>query len=511
MNSRMNLGIVTLLATGLAFTSISAVPRASGQTRRVDRDQRSVRPEREQPVPREQVRPVEELSAAFRRVVRAVSPSVVSIRSTQTFAAPGEQGPAVQPGGPFGRDFFERFFQFRAPGQNLRQQGFGSGVIVSPDGYVLTANHVVGNAQQVTVTLADERTFMAEVVGNDDKTDLAVLRIKGSDLTPAELGNSDELEVGDWVLAVGNPFGLSETVTAGIISAKGRANIGISEYEDFIQTDAAINPGNSGGPLVAMDGRVVGINSAIFSRTGGYMGIGFAIPMGMARGIMDSIIHSGRVVRGWLGVTIQDLTPELASSFKYEGRNGVLVGDVARGSPAERAGLREGDVIVEVNDRPIRSSSQLRNLIAGLPPGARATLRVFRGGNERSVDVQVGELQAQTSLAQNRPQLPSGEASSQLGIHVQNLTRETAEQLGLENARGVLVTAVEPDSLADDLGIRENDVIIAAGDRQIENVDEFRDAMRNADLRTGIRLQLRSDGTRRFVYLRRSGNLSDRP
>jgi serine protease Do len=452
---------------------------------------------------REQLKHARDLSTAFQEVSKAVKPSVVSIQTLRRMGAPARvvPGPRTPSRDPmrdfFGDDFFDRFFGPNVPrGENVIRGG-GTGVIVSEDGYILTNNHVVENMDQVTVTLSDERTFEAEVVGSDPKTDVAVIKIAAKDLAPAELGDSDALNVGEWVLAVGSPFGLSQTVTAGIISAKGRANVGLAEYQDFIQTDAAINPGNSGGPLLDLGGKVVGVNTAIISRSGGYMGVGLAIPINMARHVMDAIINEGKVVRGFLGVIIQDLTPDLAQSFGYDGEHGVLVSEVSEHGPAADAGLKTDDIIIEFDDKPARSMNQLRIDVAATKPGASVELKVFRGGDVRTLDVKIGELESE-SLATGKT-----EPTDDLGMSLQTLTPEAARQLELADTAGVLVTNVEPGGIAERSGLLKYDVIFMVGATPVEDLHGFHAALRDHDLDHGVRLKVKTRGSSRYVFLKR--------
>jgi serine protease Do len=348
------------------------------------------------------------------------------------------------------------------------------------------------------VTLSDDRQFDAKVIGTDAQTDLAVVRIEASNLVPAQLGDSDKLKVGQWVLAMGNPFGLTQTVTAGIISATGRANVGIADYEDFIQTDAAINPGNSGGPLVNLDGEVIGINTAIASRNGGYQGIGFAIPSNMARQIMSAIIDEGHVVRGWLGVVIQALTPELAQSFGYDGTDGVLIGDVTRDGPAASAGIESGDIVLKFGDVEIEDFNQLKNRVAATAPGTKVDVLVWRNGERMTIPVEIGELESPGDLG------GGGGQPQELGVSLRTITPEIAAQLGLdENATGVVVTAVEPGSAAEESGLRRGDVIVTVGSTPIEDLADFSAALRTLDLDAGVRLRVMTDGMQRFVFLKR--------
>jgi len=452
----------------------------------------------------EQLTRAQDLTSAFQNVAKALRPSVVSISSVKRIR------PVVrQPGYQFrewpdefrhffGDDFFDRFFQYRIPEGGFEQRGLGTGVIVREDGYILTNNHVVAGADEVNVTLSDERQLAAEVVGSDEKTDLAVLKVKGERLAPANLGDSDAMEVGEWVLAIGSPFGLEQTVTAGIVSAKGRANVGIADYEDFIQTDAAINPGNSGGPLVNLKGEVVGINTAIASRTGGYMGVGFAIPSNMARTIMENIIDNGRVERGWLGAMIQDLSEDLAESFGFDSTDGVLIGDVVPDGPADKAGLRAGDIVTEFNGKPVRKAAQLRNAVASTDPETKADLVIFRDGKRKTLTVTIGLLESQ---------LVSGRGDHQsaldLGMTVQTLMPEIARQAGFdEDQKGVVVTQVEPGSLAARAGIRPGDLIVSVAGSKIADVSDFREAMKEQDVKRGIRMQVKREGMQRFVFIK---------
>jgi serine protease Do len=453
-----------------------------------------------------QLRNAVDLSKGFQQVATAVRPSVVSISSVKRFKptpipgrppfgdVPGELSPF------FNDDLFNRFFGLpRVPREGFEQHGFGSGVLVTADGYILTNNHVVQGADDVTVRLSDDREFMAEIVGSDVKTDVAVLKIDVKDVVPAQLGNSDDVEVGQWVVAVGSPFGLSETVTAGIISAKGRADVGIADYEDFIQTDAAINPGNSGGPLVNLKGEVIGINTAIASRNGGYMGVGFAIPSNMARDVMESIRKHGHVERGYLGAMIQDLSEDLAHSFGFDSKDGVLVGDVLPGSPAGKAGLKSGDIVLKYNGTAVHSASQLRNAIAATEPTTKRTLEVYRDGRRLTLQVTIGRFDENTATALEQ----DSAAAEELGISVQTLTPELASRLGYDpTEQGVVVTEVQPNSLAARVGIRPQNLIVAVGKRKVTNVRDFREATADADLSRGVRLQVKADGARRYVFLK---------
>ncbi len=453
---------------------------------------------------------IDDLSSAFRQVAQDLRPSVVSIQSVKRIQA-ARGGSGARPQRPdefrrfFGDDSLEKFFDNRNPqggsSRSFAQRGTGTGIIVSEDGYLLTNNHVVRDADEVTARLHDGRTFDAQVVGTDAKTDVAVLRINATGLRAARLGNSDDVEVGDWVLAIGSPFELDQTVTAGIISAKGRANVGITDYENFLQTDAAINPGNSGGPLVNMRGQVVGINTAIASRTGSNNGIGFAIPSNMVRMVKNSIVEHGRVERGRLGALIQDLNEDLASSFSYDSTKGVLVGDVLPDSPATKAGLQAGDIVLTYNGRPATSASQLRNAVAATKPGTQTDLEIFRDGRRRSMKVVVGQLEEEeVTLAANlRREEPAVE---NFGMRVTSLSAEQARRLGFAaGQQGALVTKVEPGTLAAESGIRVGDVIVSVEGRPVVDDTSFQNAVETQDASQGMRIQVKRDGVRRFVFL----------
>jgi serine protease Do len=323
---------------------------------------------------------------SFAAVARRATPSVVNVFTTHHVKV-APFGPPLGSGDPFD-DFFRQFF----PGmpREMEQRSLGSGVIIDSDGFIVTNHHVVANADEIQVKLSDTRSFPAELVGSDPRTDVALIRVSGRNLPLAQLGNSDDLGVGDWVLAIGNPFGLEETVTAGIVSAKERV-IGAGPFDNFIQTDASINPGNSGGPLIDVDGKVVGVNSAIYSRSGGSIGIGFAIPINLAMRVVDQLRSNRRVVRGWLGVAMQDVTPELARSFGLPNEEGALISDIYRGGPAHRAGIRRGDVVVGFNGQPVKNSRELARSAAEIPIGNAVKIDVIREGSRRTFEVVVAE------------------------------------------------------------------------------------------------------------------------
>jgi serine protease Do len=380
----------------------------------------------------------------------------------------------------FNNPFFQPFFgSSRRPPPTLREHGLGSGVIVSPDGYILTNNHVVEKATEIRVVLPDKREFRGKVVGTDPKTDVAVVKIVATGLPTLMLGDSSKIQVGDYALAIGDPFGIGETATMGIVSATGRGNLDIEDYEDFIQTDASINPGNSGGALINARSELIGINTAILAgEGGGNQGIGFAVPINMARYVMEAILKHGKVVRGYLGVAIQEVTPGLAKAFNVPPEKGALVGDVTPGGPAAKAGLQKGDVIEELNGQPITGPNDLKLKIASLPPGTVAEMRVNHAGQEKDVSVTLGELPEKGA---QKAEGESDEQNPMRGVQVDDLTPEVARELGLRpDTKGVVITDVDPGSPAADAGLRRGDVIQEVNRRSVNSVSDFQRAMRQA-------------------------------
>jgi Do/DeqQ family serine protease len=411
-------------------------------------------------------------AASYAPVVDRVAPAVVTIRSERMVRMTSQS----LPDHPFFREFFgERFDPRRMP--ERREGGMGSGVIVRQDGYILTNNHVVDGAEKVTIELRDGRTLEADVVGTDAPTDLAVLKVDAADLKTLPLGDSDEVRVGDVVLAVGNPLGIGQTVTMGIVSATGRSTGGNGSggYEDFIQTDAPINRGNSGGALVNTEGELIGINSQILSPSGGNIGIGFSIPANMARHVMSQLIEHGEVRRGRLGVTIQAITPELARTMDLGTTSGALVSDVERGTPAESAGLKRGDVITALNGEPVKDSNVLRNEIAQLEPGSEVKLTVTRDGREQLVTAKLAALEPGSRRASSDP--GQAEGAARFGLSVEPLTADRARELGVDAPGGVLVAAVEPGSRASQAGLRAGDVIEQVDRKPVTSVDQLRSAL----------------------------------
>ncbi len=449
------LGVAALVGTQVT------IPRAVGSVATTE------------PAPMERLRTTD-----FTEVAKKVTPAVVNI-TRRVEAAPIPQ----EFRGPSGdrrewQEWMEKFFGSPMPPMPREpeapfgppMEGAGSGVIVSPEGYILTNNHVVEGATEVMVTLPDEREFTGTVIGTDPKTDLAIVKIEGKDLPALPWGDSAKLQVGEPVLAVGNPFGLTSTVTQGIVSALGRGRMGITEYEDFIQTDAAINPGNSGGALVNGKGELIGINTAIFSRSGGYQGIGFAVPTSMARPVFDSLMKDGKVVRGYLGIGIQDVTKDLAEAFELDDPNGAIVGDVKDGSPADRGGLKRGDVIVGYNGKPVEDPRALQRMVTRTPVGTEAAMTVIRDGKKVDLTVAVGEQPGEVRIARTDSEQSEHALT---GLAVKGLDLKTARELGLEDASGVVVTGVDPSSEAARAGLMAGDVIREINRKPVKTLHDF--------------------------------------
>ncbi len=436
----------------------------------------------------------------FSAIVKQTSPAVVNVYSTRIDK---QRAPQMSPF--FNDPFFRRFFGDN-PEQNQpqqprerKQQSLGSGVIVNPDGYIVTNNHVVDGATDVKVTTYNKKDYPAKVVGRDPKTDIAVLKVDAKDLPYLRLGDSNKAEVGDVVLAIGNPFGLGQTVTMGIISAKGRGNLGIEDYEDFIQTDAAINPGNSGGALINTRGELIGINTAILSGSGGNQGVGFAIPVNMARNVVQQIEQHGHVVRGYLGVSIQPVTEQMAKAFGRPGESyGALVAQVSPDSPASKAGLEAGDIILELNDQRVEDSRTLSLAVSQMSPGSPAHLKVFRNGATKDFVVTLGELPENNPGSSDQ----SGNSTDLMsGVNVQNLTPDLARQLGVPaNTSGVVVTQVDPSSAAADSGLRQGDIVREVNRKPVANTREFDTAVRAAN-KGAVLLLVNRNGQSLFVVV----------
>ena len=418
---------------------------------------------------------------SFAPIVKQVLPEVVNI-STSKVVKTSSSG-QMMPMDPFFRQFFGDNFdgQSHTPRnpQAERERSLGSGVIVSPEGYILTNNHVVEGATEILVTTSDKRQYKARVVGTDPKTDLAVLKVDATNLPAITIADSSKVQVGDYALAIGDPFGVGETVTMGIVSATGRTNLGIEDYEDFIQTDAPINPGNSGGALVNDRGELIGINTAILSHgSGGNEGVGFAIPTNLARNIMDQIVSNGKVTRAYMGAYIQGVSPELAKAFGAAAPRGALVGDVESGSPAQKSGLEKGDIVVALDGKPITDSNQLRMSISMMAPGTTANLKVWRNGSEHDIAVKLGELPTENERASAAPENRQGALE---GVTVENVTDQTAQQLGLpDRTKGVVVTDISPSSPVADSGLQRGDVIQEVNHQSVTDVTDFARAMERA-------------------------------
>ena len=414
----------------------------------------------------------------------------------------------------FGEDFKERSFGaprnsppgLRSPNrgrqQMHRQTGQGSGFIISKDGYILTNTHVVGDVDKITVKLTDGREFQAKRIGADTKTEVALIKIESaSDLPVLEIGDPGSLQTGEWVIAIGNPFGLKETLTVGVVSAKGRSNIGITDYEDFIQTDAAINPGNSGGPLLNIDGKVVGINTAIYSRSGGYMGIGFAVPIDMAMGIKDQLVSTGKVTRGYIGVYLNpgEVSEEMAKSFGHHEAGGVLIADVEKDGPADKAGIKSGDILIELNGTKIRDNTGFRNDVARIMPNKKAEVMLYRDGKPKKLTVTVGTFPDSEDVADGASD--SGDIAVKLGFQVQDLTADVAQALGLEKAGGVVVSDVDEGSEAAEKGLRPGMLIVEANRSEVKNVRDFEKALKKGD-RKMVLLRVKTNQGTIFIHLK---------
>jgi serine protease Do len=415
-----------------------------------------------------------ESKSSFAPVVKAVLPSVVNISSSKVVKASAEGMEQMQMD-PMFRQFFGQG-GMEAP-KDRREKALGSGVIVSPEGYILTNNHVVDGATDVKVTLSDKREFQARIVGTDPKTDVAVLKIEAGNLAPLTIGDSSKVEVGDVAIAVGDPFGVGQTVTKGIISAKGRGGLGIEDYEDFLQTDAPINPGNSGGALVNDRGELIGINTAIISHgSGGSQGIGFAVPANLARQVMDQILKNGKVVRAYLGILPQDVTPSMAKAFGEKEAKGIVVGDVTPSSPAQESGIQRGDIILELNGKTIADSNQLRMTISMMTPGTSVKLKTLRNGSERDLTVKLAEMPTETAKLNSHEE---GGSKALDGVEVSNLNPEIVQELGLPaSTTGVVVAGVDPSSKMAESGLRRGDVIQEVNHQSVKNVSEFQSALR---------------------------------
>ncbi len=432
----------------------------------------------------------------FIDLAKELRPAVVNISTSQVGGGGQQSSPS-----PFGEEdpfseFWRRFFGDPLPrGPFRRQKSLGSGFVLDREGYILTNNHVVESGDKIIVRLSDEKEFEAKLVGRDAKTDIAVIKIDVEiDLATAPLGNSDELEVGEWVLAIGNPFGLEHSVTAGIVSAKGR-NIGAGPYDNFIQTDASINPGNSGGPLINLRGEVVGINTAIFSRGGGNIGIGFAIPINLVKELLPQLKSKGKVTRGWLGVVIQGVTPAIAESLGMDEARGALVANVSSDGPAEGAGVQIGDVIIEFGGQRIKESNDLPIIVARTAVSKEVSVVVLRDGKEVKLSVTIGELKEEEVLA-------SAKGKGDLGLTVQRVTPQIADSLGLDRAEGVVITMVELGSPAEEAGLRRRDVILEIDRKSIRKLSDYQKAIAKIKKGKGVLFLVRRGETTLFLALK---------
>lgn len=418
---------------------------------------------------------ISKVPTSFVELVKKEKPAVVNISTTQVIKQKGFTHPPIGGGRQnpldefFGDDFFKRFFGDVPPSGEFKSKSLGSGFIISADGYILTNNHVIENASEIKVKLTDEKEYDAKIIGRDAKTDIALIKIEDKNSLPVvNIGDSDKLEIGEWVVAIGNPFGLEQTVTAGIVSAKGRV-IGSGPYDNFIQTDASINPGNSGGPLFNTQGEVVGINTAIVASG---QGIGFAIPINMAREILPQLRETGTVTRGWLGVMVQHITPDIAESLNLQGKEGALVADVVKGGPAEKTGIRRGDVIMEFDGKQIGRMRDLPSVVASTPIGKEVKVLVLREGKEKILDVTITKLDEEKVASAE-----TEEESGDFGMKVQEITPEVANYFNLEETAGVVVVNVERDSAAAEAGMQPGDLILEVNQRPVRSLKEYRDAI----------------------------------
>jgi serine protease Do len=450
----------------------------------------------------ENIQLLEKSAKAFSSVVKKAEPAVVNIRV--------EKKEGVSPDGqfnPFDDPSFQRFFgpSFKHPSipqspEQFKSQTTGSGFLISEDGYILTNNHLIDKADKITVRMEGGQELEGKLIGTDPQSDVALIKVSdGRKFSYLSLGDSDKLEVGEWVIAIGSPFGLDSTVTVGVVSAKGRNRMGINEYENFIQTDAAINPGNSGGPLLNIYGEVVGINTAIFSRSGGYMGIGFAIPVNMAKTVKAQLLAKGKVTRSWLGVAIQDMSADLARSFKLKEKSGALVSEVSKDSPAAKAGIKQGDLIVSFDGKPVADVTDLRNRVAMTPPGTMVDLTLIRSGRQEDLTVKVEEQPADMTTQLGTPQ--QQQLFQKMGLSLQDLTPELARQFGYEMGQGVLIAGVTPGSPASLARIDAGSLIEEVNRQPVHNMKELQQVMQKSGGTEDVLLLIRSGNRSYFVVL----------
>lgn len=443
---------------------------------------------------------LKQISKGFSTVAKRATPAVVYIESTgtETQKIPQNRNPSENPFDRFNDDFFNRFFGFpfqqQQPQRRQKELVKGSGFIITDDGYIVTNNHVVSGSSKVNVSFTNGRKTTATVVGTDPKTDLALIKVEEKGLPYLTFADSDALEVGDWAIAIGNPFGLQATVTVGVISAKGRSDLHIADFEDFIQTDAAINPGNSGGPLLDYGGKVIGVNTAIVSGSGGYMGIGFAIPSNMVKQIVEQLLKDGEVTRGYLGVTLQAVDADLAAFYKLKNGHGALVTDVIKGSPAEIGGLKQEDIILSYNGIHVDQLTSFRNAVSLMAPGTKLRLRIWRDGEEKELNFVISSLPEQV--------MGPGSPIQKLGLKVENLTPELAQKLNYVETNGVIITEVEPGSSAAEASLRPGSLILAVNRQRVGNTDDFIKRVHEAMNEDVVLLMVRQGEVVRIVALR---------
>ncbi len=470
--SPFNPSIVVVWAAMFALLSLAGTTAAQGQS------------------------PAQSTPESFSYLVNRIGPSVVNIRAEKVVRTQDMFGPPME-GGPFGQqdpfqEFYRRFFGDQAP-REYRQQGLGSGFVIEENGFILTNNHVVEGSNDIEVNFKDNRSYQAQIVGRDPKTDLALIKIEPEEpLQTMPLGDSDNIEVGDWVVAVGSPFGLGDTVTAGIVSAKFR-RIG-GAYDDYIQTDASINPGNSGGPLVNAQGQAIGVNTAIFSRGGGNIGIGFAIPINIAKDLIPQL-KKGEVIRGWLGVGIQEITRELQNTLELDTRDGALVSHVTEGSPAANAGIQRGDVIVSFDGQEVKQMHELPYIVANTPVGKEVTVEILRDGQRRRLKVEIAKLEEESVQASAQEEA----ATPKLGLSVNDITPEMAQKYNLPTAEGVVVLQVLPGSPAERAGMQAGDIILEIGRENVSDVAGFKRKLEEYEEGKTILLLVQREGTTVYV------------
>ncbi|MBI5272527.1 MAG: DegQ family serine endoprotease [Chlamydiia bacterium] len=440
---------------------------------------------------------LEQTSQAFTRIAEQAMPATVFIKAEVTQSQPEYMNPFDM----FGDDFLHRFFN-QPQNPQMQQQpqlAGGSGFLISSDGFIVTNNHVIKDAKNITVTLNDGREYPAIVKGSDARTDLALLKIDEKNLPYLTFGDSDNLKIGEWVVAIGNPFGIGATLTVGVVSAKGRQDLGIASYEDFIQTDAAINPGNSGGPLLNLQGQIIGVNTAIFTRSGGYMGIGLAIPSYMANNVIDQILNTGTVTRAYLGVILQPVDKELADALSLDTQEGVLISDVVKGSPASKAGLQPGDILLQYNGKPVKTVAKLRNEIAMMSPGKDVPLQLLRNHKKLTLTITLGSLEGEAI---------SGELIQKIGIDVENLTPETAARLGYNSLiDGVVISQIKTGSPAAAAGLRPGYLITGVAidwnnQKPVKNTADFEEALKELGDKKHIILIVRHKNFQRYYTIK---------